>query len=201
MTKQEIIKMFNLKKEDILLLDQYIFQLKKTNNFFNLVGRSTLTNPWERHICDSLQLSEFIKNKKSRILDMGSGAGIPGIPLSIIGYENLVMVEAKNKKANFIKEVIFSLKLKAKVINTRLEELHKKPTEFIVCRALAPLVKLINYSLLFADKNTTLVFLKGKSANKELVEAKEEFKFEYKLFKSKTNKEGLVVKITNFKKK
>jgi Predicted S-adenosylmethionine-dependent methyltransferase involved in bacterial cell division len=117
--------MFNLKKEDILLIDQYIFQLKKTNNFFNLVGRSTLTNPWERHICDSLQLSEFIKNKKSRILDMGSGAGIPGIPLSIIGYENIVMVEAKNKKANFIKEVIFSLKLKEKVINTRLEELNK----------------------------------------------------------------------------
>ena len=193
--------MFNLKKEEVLLLDQYIFQLKKTNKLFNLVGRSTLTNPWERHICDSLQLSEFIKNKKSRILDMGSGAGIPGIPLSIIGYENLVMVEAKNKKANFIKEVIFSLKLKAKVINTRLEELQKKPTEFIVCRALAPLAKLINYSLLFADKNTTLVFLKGKSANNELVEAKEEFKFEYKLFKSKTNKEGLLVKITNFKKK
>ena len=193
--------MFNLKKEEVLLLDQYIFQLKKTNKLFNLVGRSTLINPWERHICDSLQLSGLIKNKKSKILDMGSGAGIPGIPLSAIGYENIVMVEAKNKKANFIKEVIFSLKLKAKVINTRLEELQKKPTEFIVCRALAPLAKLINYSLLFADKNTTLVFLKGKSANKELVEAKEEFKFEYKLFKSKTNKEGLVVKITNFKKK
>ena len=201
MTKQEIIKMFNLKKEEVLLLDQYIFQLKKTNKLFNLVGRSTLINPWERHICDSLQLSGFIKNKKSKILDMGSGAGIPGIPLSAIGYENIVMVEAKNKKANFIKEVIFSLKLKAKVINTRLEELQKKPTEFIVCRALAPLAKLINYSLLFADKNTTLVFLKGKSVNNELVEAKEEFKFEYKLFKSKTNKEGLLVKITNFKKK
>ena len=111
------------------------------------------------------------------------------------------MFHERNKKANFIKEVIFSLKLKAKVINTRLEELQKKPTEFIVCRALAPLAKLINYSLLFADKNTTLVFLKGKSANNELVEAKEEFKFEYKLFKSKTNKEGAVVKITNFKKK
>ena len=201
MTKQEIIKMFNLKKEEALLLDQYIFQLKKTNKLFNLVGRSTLINPWERHICDSLQLSGLIKNKKSKIIDMGSGAGIPGIPLSAIGYENIVMVEAKNKKANFIKEVIFSLKLKAKVINTRLEELQKKPTEFIVCRALAPLAKLINYSLLFADKNTTLVFLKGKSVNNELVEAKEEFKFEYKLFKSKTNKEGLVVKITNFKKK
>ena len=122
--------MFNLKKEEVLLLDQYIFQLKKTNKLFNLVGRSTLINPWERHICDSLQLSGFIKNKKSKILDMGSGAGIPGIPLSAIGYENIVMVEAKNKKANFIKEVIFSLKLKAKVINTRLEELQKKPTEF-----------------------------------------------------------------------
>ena len=118
--------MFNLKKEEVLLLEQYIFQLKKTNNLFNLVGKSTLINPWERHVCDSLQLSELIKNKESKILDMGSGAGIPGIPLSIIGYENIVMVEAKNKKANFIKEVIFSLKLKAKVINTRLEELQKK---------------------------------------------------------------------------
>ena len=201
MKKKETIDKFGLGPKKIRLMEALLHEIGKTNKSINLVGKSTLAEPWDRHICDSLQLSEFIKNKKSRILDMGSGAGIPGIPLSVIGYENTVMVEAKNKKANFIKEVIFSLKLKAKVINTRLEELHKKPTEFIVCRALAPLVKLINYSLLFADKNTTLVFLKGKSANNELVEAKEEFKFEYKLFKSKTNKEWAVVKITNFKKK
>ena len=193
--------MFNLKKDEALRLDQYIFKLKQTNKLFNLVGKSTLIKPWERHICDSLQLSRFIKNKKSKILDMGTGAGIPGIPLSIMGYENITMVESKNKKANFIKSIIFSLELKANIINARLEELKKKPSEFIICRALAPLAKLINYSLFFADKNTTLVFLKGKNVNNELVKAKEEFKFEHKLFKSKTNKDGLVVKIRNFKKK
>ena len=65
------------------------------------MGKSTLANPWDRHVCDSLQIMSFIKNKNSSILDMGTGAGFPGIVLSILGYKNITMVESKKKKTEF----------------------------------------------------------------------------------------------------
>ena len=79
MIKEDVIKIFNLKKAETIALNQFISELKKINSSRNLVGKSTLLNPWDRHICDSLQIMFFIKNKNSSILDMGTGAGIPGI--------------------------------------------------------------------------------------------------------------------------
>ena len=60
-----------------------------------------MLNPWDRHICDSLQLTQYIKSKYSTILDLGTGAGIPGMILAIIGYKKITMVESKTKKTEF----------------------------------------------------------------------------------------------------
>ena len=97
--------------------------IKKTNKITNLVGKSTLNNAWDRHICDSLQLSPFIKNKKSSILDMGTGAGLPGIALAIIGYTNITMVDSKTKKISFVEHALSKLNLQAKTVNERLENM------------------------------------------------------------------------------
>ena len=123
MKKEDVIKIFNLKKAETTAFNQFILELKKNNTITNLVGKSTLTHPWDRHICDSLQIAHFIKNKNSSILDMGTGAGLPGIVLSILGYKNITMVESRKKKIEFVKQIIEKLELKAKVINSRLEDL------------------------------------------------------------------------------
>ena len=201
MTKQDVIKTFNLKKAETAALEKFILELKKFNSITNLVGKSTLFNSWDRHICDSLQIAPLIEKKNSTILDMGTGPGLPGLVLSILGYKNITMVDSKNKKTEFVNHIIEILELKAKVIHSRLEELKLPPLKYITSRALASLDKLINYSLFFSNNNTTLIFLKGKNANKEIIEARKVFYFNYKIFKSKSSGEGFVVKINNFKKK
>ena len=199
MKKEDVIKIFNLKKAETIALNQFILELKKTNILKNLVGKSTLLNPWDRHICDSLQIMHFIKNKNSSILDMGTGAGFPGIVLSILGYQNITMVDSRKKKTEFVKQIIEKLKLKAEVINSRLENLQPQPFQYITSRALTSLDRLINYSLFFSNHKTTLIFLKGKNINIEILEAKKKFFFDYKIYKSKSSGGGFVIEIKDFK--
>jgi len=197
--KENVIKIFNLKKVEIIALNQFISELKKINSFRNLVGKSTLLNPWDRHICDSLQIMSFIKNKNSSILDMGTGAGFPGIVLSILGYQNITMVDSRKKKTEFVQQIIKKLGLKTKIINSRLEDLQLPPFQYITSRALASLDKLLNYSLFFSNEKTRLIFLKGKNVNTEIIGAKKNFFFEYKIYKSKSSGGGFVVNIKDFK--
>ena len=199
MIKEDVIKIFNLKKVETIALNQFISELKKINSFRNLVGKSTLLNPWDRHICDSLQIMSFIKNKNSSILDMGTGAGLPGIVLSILGYKKITMIDSRKKKTEFVKQIIEKLGLKAKILNSRLEDLQRPPFQYITSRALASLDKLLNYSLFFSNDKTRLIFLKGKNVNKEILEAKKKFIFDYKIYESKSSGGGFVVKIKDFR--
>ena len=199
MIKEDVIKIFNLKKIEIIALNQFILELKKINSSRNLVGKSTLLNPWDRHICDSLQIMSFIKNKNSSILDMGTGAGFPGIVLSILGYKKITMIDSRKKKTEFVKQIIEKLGLKAKIINSRLEDMQLPPFQYITSRALASLDKLLNYSLFFSNYKTRLIFLKGKNVNIEILEAKKKFFFNYKIYESKSSGGGFTVKIKGFK--
>ena len=199
MIKEDVIKIFNLKKAETIALNQFISELKKINSSRNLVGKSTLLNPWDRHICDSLQIMFFIKNKNSSILDMGTGAGLPGIVLSTLGYKNITMIDSRKKKTEFVKQIIEKLGLKAKIIHSRLEDTHLPPFQYITSRALASLNKLLNYSLFFSNNKTRLIFLKGKNVNKEISEAKKKFFFDYRIYESKSSGGGFVVEIKDFK--
>ena len=170
--KEEIIKKFNLNQKEVGLIEVFIKELKEKNKFINLVGKSTIDNIWDRHVCDSIQIVSYIQNKKHKILDMGTGAGIPGIFLSILGCSKVVMIDSTRKKTDFIKDVITKLNISPIVVNTRLEKFNTAPANYIVSRALAPLEKLISYSLLFSNKETSLLFLKGRNVNNEILEAK-----------------------------
>ena len=201
MNKNEVIKNFNLNKEECRIIDFFIFELNKTNLYLNLVGKSTMLDPWDRHICDSLQLTQYIKSKYSTILDLGTGAGIPGMILAIIGYKKITMVESKTKKTEFIKKFVVKYGLKTKIVNTRIETLKLKQHNYIICRALAPLGNILNYALFFSNNKTTLVLLKGKNVKKEIIEARKKFSFIYRLCKSKSSGGGFVLIINNFSKK
>ena len=200
MEKKEVIKNYNLSKKQVELIENYLLKLELTNQKFNLVGRSTFTNPWDRHINDSLQLSNFIKDKSLSIIDMGTGAGIPGLILSIYGYKNIVLTDSKKKKINFINEYTNEHKLVVKTICTRVENIKNQKFDFIVCRAFASLTKILNYSLIFSRKNTSLLFLKGRNVKNEIHDAKKNYKFKYQLYDSKSTGGGFVLRVNELKK-
>ena len=197
MERKEVIKRFSLTTTQSKKIDKYVFELLEFNKHTNLIGKSTLKNIWERHIADSLQLSFFIEKKNIKIFDLGTGGGLPGIPLSILGYQNVFMVDSVGKKIDFIRDIIKKLSLSAKTEKKRIENLNIGKADLIVSRALAPLNKLLSYSLFLSNKNTTCLFLKGRSVYKEIEMARKNFFFNYETFKSISSEEGHVLKITN----
>ena len=200
MDKNTVINKYNLTKRQINLIDNYILKLKKNNKIHNLVGPSTIDVVWDRHINDSLQLSKFILKKNASIIDLGTGAGLPGVILNIYGHSNILLIDSKIKKINFIKEFTNEQSLEIKTICTRVEKIKNQKFDFIICRAFAPLAKLLDYSRFFTKKNTSLLFLKGRSVKKEIHDAKKSFSFEYDLFPSKSDGDGHVLKIKKYKK-
>ena len=198
--KKTVIKNYNLNKRQIDLIDIYISKLKKSNEIHNLVGPSTIDFAWDRHINDSLQLSNYILKRNTSVIDLGTGAGLPGLILYIFGYTNILLIDSKMKKINFIREFAQENNMEIKSICTRVEKIKSQKFDFVICRAFAPLTKLLYYSLLFSKKNTSLLFLKGRNVKKEIDEAKQTFNFKHELFPSQSVGGGFVLKINQFKK-
>jgi len=197
--KEDVISRFGLTYIQTNKMEKFILEMFKLNKHTNIVGKSTLENIWERHIADSLQLSFYISKKKSKVFDLGTGGGFPGVPLSILGYSNIFMVDSVGKKIDFVRGVIKLLSLSAKTQKKRIEKLDIGKADLIVSRALAPLSKLLSYSLLHSNKNTTSLFLKGRNVYNEIEMAKKKFYFNFEVFKSISSEEGCVLKIKNIK--
>lgn len=197
----KLLNSFNLNETQIIKINKLINLLKKSNLSTNLVGKSTLINPMNSHILDSIQLAKMIHNKKSNIVDIGTGAGFPGIVLSIYGFINLSLVDSNSKKINFITKVSQELNLRVNIINSRIEDIINLKFDYIVSRALAKLDKLLFYSSFISHNKTKLVFLKGEKLQEEIQSAKKNWMFRFLIKNSISDKRGRVIAINNFKKK
>ena len=200
MSKADVVSQFDLNKKQVDKVDFYLSSIIKYNKHTNLVGKSTLINPWKSHILDSLQLHTYIKNKELSILDMGTGAGIPGVILSIIGYNDTTLVDSNGKKIKFLKFLKKSMNLNIKIYLSRLENLNNLKFDVITSRALTNLNQLISYSQKFLKKNSVVIFLKGKTVNDEIYEAKKNWSFQTSKYQSLSDPRGCVLELKNIKK-
>ena len=199
MNKKDIVSCFNLNKKQVEKIDFFIASIINYNKHTNLVGKSTIENIWDRHVLDYLQLTKHINKKTLKILDLGTGAGLPGLLFSIVGYQNVTMIESIKKKTDFINIIIKELSLSAQVENKRIEKLKKTKQDIIVSRALAPLSKLLTYARMHSNKNTTSLFLKGRNVNNEIEKAMKHFVFDYVKIASVSVGDGCVLQIKNVK--
>tara|TARA_Y100000590_G_scaffold453699_2_gene599198 strand:+ start:1371 stop:1958 length:588 start_codon:yes stop_codon:yes gene_type:complete len=191
---------YSLDLDQINKIDQFLIEIKKYNAHTNIVGKSTLLRPWNSHVLDSIQISNFIINKKSKILDMGTGAGLPGIILAINNFSNISLIDSNIKKINFLNFISDKLNIRVKIYHQRIESLLNTKFDFLISRALSKLNKLLTYSYRFLKKDTQLVFLKGLKVDDEIVEAKKTWNFEYDEHKSISDKRGKIIIIRNLKK-
>ena len=201
MSKPDIISEFVLNKTQVDKIDYYLSSIIEHNKHTNLVGKSTIENIWDRHVLDCLQLTKYIINKKLKILDLGTGAGLPGVLFSIVGFQKVLMVDSVKKKTDFVRKIIKELSLTAKIQNKRIEKPPTSQHDIIVSRALAPLVKLLTYARMYSNKNTTSLFLKGRNATSEIDIASKVYFFEFEKIKSLSSDEGCVLKINNIRNK
>ena len=186
-----------MKREEKFI--KYENLLKQWSTKMNLVAPSTLTNIQTRHIQDSAQLAKFLP-KDVRIIDLGSGAGFPGVVLAILGW-NVTCIESISKKTNFLSALKAELDLpNLTIINDRIENfLSKTPVnagDFVfTARAFAPLIKILDYT---HKTKCRLFLLKGREIQSEIDRAKTKYKFDYKLYESETG-DGYIIYIFNIK--
>ena len=192
---EEINNFFMLNSEQKKCLEDYVSKLLQENENFNFIGKSTIDQTWHRHILDCAQLMQFIKNPQKKFADLGSGAGLPGMVLSILGLKEIHLVEKSFRKADFLLKIKNISPNRVFVHQAKLEELENINFDCIMSRALAPLDKLLEYCKKFLKDDGYCLFLKGKNLPLEISQAKQKFSFEFELFPSLTSKESNIIRI------
>lgn len=159
-------------------LSAYEALIQQWQKAINLVAPSTLNDVWGRHILDSAQIWPIIRELglPTRIIDLGSGGGLPGIVLAIAGVEHITMIESDTRKGIFLRETARELGLtNVTVITGRIEKISGQNAPIITARALAPLKQLTEWSKPLLEPNGAMVFMKGQDFRAEINELNGQF--------------------------
>lgn len=146
--------------------------LRKWQPAINLVSPATLDDAWHRHVLDSLQLLPLIPQEAHTLVDLGSGAGFPGLVIAV-ARPNLAirLIEADARKSVFLAEVSRAVAPNVTILTTRIEAAPPEPADVVTARALAPLSKLLEWASRFVADPTICLFHKGERVDNELTEA------------------------------
>ena len=176
-------------------LTHFVELLSAENKVQNLVSRDSLSHVWQRHIADSVQLVGHVPRETSPWLDMGSGAGLPGIPLAAaLPNCEIVLVESRRRRANWLARVIRELALdNCRIIGSRLELVDSFPAAVITARAFAPLPKLLKLSERFSTHSTVWLLPKGRSGAQELAEQPKLVQSMFHVEQSRTDSEAAII--------
>ena len=156
-------------RETLADLERYVALLRKWQPAINLVGARTLDDVWRRHMLDSAQLAGLASG--GRWIDLGSGAGFPGMVLAIMGVGTVHLAESDQRKAAFLSAVANETGAKAVIRLGRIEAMGPEIFDVVTARALAPLTDLLRQAQHFVGQNTVCLFPKGQDIDAELTEA------------------------------
>jgi 16S rRNA (guanine527-N7)-methyltransferase len=168
----------NVSRETFSKLEQFIALLEKWNKKINLIRYYSTEELWERHILDCVQLLHLIPNDAKTLIDFGSGAGFPGIIISLFRPMEISLIESDERKCAFLYEAS-SLSLgQIHIHNSRIESLTPWESDVLTARALASLSNLIPLTNGFIKKTKICLFQKGQNSVEELDEAQKKWDLE-----------------------
>ncbi|MDR2074765.1 MAG: 16S rRNA (guanine(527)-N(7))-methyltransferase RsmG [Holosporales bacterium] len=176
----------------------YCDLLSQWSKSINLVQKESLHNVMERHVQDCQQLCSII-NKDEKIIDVGSGAGLPGVILAINGFHNLTLCEKNIKKATFLRVVKIKLDLNYEILNEDVYNFKGRGEHTIISRAFGSVSTLCDLMLKINSQKG--VFHKGETYMQEIKEASKYYYFGYEIIESITNPKGAIIKINNVRRK
>ncbi len=181
-------------------LEEFVELLKKWQKTINLVSDSSIPDVWSRHIIDSAQLLEHIAIEEN-IIDIGSGAGFPGIILAILGAKNVSLVESDARKVAFLKEAARVCGVSVTAFCQRVEEMNLETYQTITARGFASVEKTLNIMENAITPKHKLLLLKGKNFEAEKAEALVNWSFDCQTSPSITDETGVIALITNIEKR
>ncbi|MEL6310930.1 MAG: 16S rRNA (guanine(527)-N(7))-methyltransferase RsmG [Pseudomonadota bacterium] len=199
MSRETTLSALDVSRETTDRLDAYVELLLKWNRRINLIGRSTTDDIWTRHVLDCAQLVEHAPAKPHSWIDLGSGAGLPGIVVAILNPNSAVtLVEADQRKATFLRAATSTLGLSAEIEDRRIEAIPPTPYDIISARALAPLPRLLELAAPFRGDHTRCLFPKGRQVHSELTAARADWHIEAITLPSRSDADGTLLAIDRF---
>ena len=196
----------HVSRETLDALDTFVAFLKREAESQNLISASTLDYIWSRHIVDSAQLLLFTDSSASQSnwLDLGSGAGFPGLVIALLTKHHVTLVESRARRIDYLQRAIEMLDLthRVRVAGVTLERLETAPFSVISARAFAPLPKLFDLAARFATNNTLWLLPKGRNAKAEWEGAQSVWDGNFRIMDSVTDQEaGILVGTLSGKRK
>lgn len=202
--------MFGVSRETLGRLETYAELLAKWQRTINLVAPNTISDIWHRHFADSAQLYRLIPAQAGHLVDLGSGGGFPGLVLAALAAGDssrntsgralaVALVESDTRKAAFLREAARQLGIAVDILSSRIESITNSDSlervDVITSRALAPLPRLFEYVEPIFSSNTVALFLKGRTADAEVEEARKVWNFAFELLPSMTDAEARIAVI------
>ncbi|CAO3415277.1 16S rRNA (guanine(527)-N(7))-methyltransferase (EC 2.1.1.170) [Azospirillum doebereinerae] len=185
-------------RETLERLSAYERLLRKWQPKINLVGPSTLPDLWRRHFLDSAQLYPLLPDAAQVLVDLGSGAGFPGLVLAILGVPEVHLIESDSRKAVFLREAARAAGVTVTVHNKRIETVNGIEADVVTARALAPLADLFGWSFPFLGSRGTALFLKGQALDDELTAAAASgWTMRIERFDSRSDPTGTILRVSD----
>jgi len=172
----------NVSRETFFILQKFVKILIRWNEKINLISKkSSEVDIWRSHILDSILISQHIDSKEKIVMDIGSGAGFPGIILAIIGHKNCILVEKNSKKTAFLNTVASELQLEVIIENKDVRNIIGYVPDYITSRAMTSISEIIEMTIELQGPETEFLFHVGKNDYKKeirLLEKKRSFELQ-----------------------
>lgn len=198
--RAEVLAEFDVSRETAARLDRFVALLLNWKDKTNLIGASTISSLWRRHIGDSLQLLPLAPVSARIWADLGSGAGLPGLVVgcALAGREGarVHLIESNGKKAAFLREAVRETAAPATVHAARIEDVELVPVaDVITARALAPLDQLLCLAAPMLTKGAQALFMKGQDIERELTQATKHWNIDADIVPSRTSTTGRILRV------
>lgn len=189
----------NVSRETLDRLVTFQHLVEKWTPKINLISKSSISEIWDRHIIDSLQLFDLAPTA-DRWVDLGSGGGFPGLVIAIVAQEkgtpkHVTLVESDQRKCAFLRTAVRELSLNVTVLSKRIEEIPSLGADVLSARALADLSQLLGLATQHLQPDGCALFPKGAQWEKELSDARQMWSFSCESVTSKTNPAAAILKI------
>lgn len=187
---------FDVPRETMARLDALATLVREEAERQNLVSKASLDQLWLRHIADSAQLLRFAPSAQASWVDLGSGAGFPGLVIAILHAGPVTLIEERRLRADFLRGAAAELGIRAEIVQTRVERLPPRPFDAISARAFAPLDRLLDLGTGLSTTNSVWILPKGRNAQSELEARDSSWQGAFRLEPSVTDPQARIIVAT-----
>lgn len=184
---------FDVPRETMERLDAFAALLREENARQNLVSKASLDSLWSRHIADSAQLLRFVSSPEASWLDLGSGAGFPGLIVAVLHNGPVTLVEERRLRVDFLHRAAETIGVAVEIVGARIERVAPRPFDVISARAFAPLGRLLALATGFSTRKTIWLLPKGRNAESELEALDPSWQGDFRLEPSLTDPEARII--------